>query len=107
MLAGDGRSATAWAANRLSREYTVSRGRGGRERARQLLETGRVALFLDGLDEVSGKLRAAMVSALGPAPFRLVLISRTKEATLTAKKARLGGAVALELQPVQPADAAE
>ncbi|MFF4208070.1 hypothetical protein ACFYZE_01640 [Streptomyces sp. NPDC001796] len=99
-------SAVEWAAGRLSHEYTLFRGRGGRGRARRLLEEGALALFLDGLDEVSGKVRAAMVSALEPAPCRLVLISRAREAVLTARKARLGGAVALELQPVRPEDAA-
>ncbi|MEH0443683.1 hypothetical protein QA811_08370 [Streptomyces sp. B21-102] len=101
-----GEKAVDWAADRLSRQYTLFHGRGGRARARRLLEQGRVALFLDGLDEVTGRLRGAMVSALETAPFRLVLVSRAKEAVLTAKKARLGGALALEIQPVRPADAA-
>ncbi|QJS98906.1 hypothetical protein G9272_14495 [Streptomyces asoensis] len=99
-------TATDWAADRLTREYTLFHGRGGRARARQLLEQGRISLFLDGLDEVTGKLRGAMVSALETAPFRLVLVSRAKEAVLTARKARLGGALAVEIQPVRPADAA-
>lgn len=99
-------SPTEWAAGRLSRGYTLFRGRGGLERARRLLESGRVALLLDGLDEVGGKLRNAMVSALEQAPFRLVLISRAKEAVLTAKWAGLAGAVALEILPVAPSDAA-
>ncbi|MCX4761619.1 hypothetical protein OG562_11635 [Streptomyces sp. NBC_01275] len=99
-------SAVDWAAGRLTREYTLFHGRGGRERARRLLEAGRVSLFLDGLDEVTGRLRGAMVSALETAPFRLVLVSRAREAVLTAKKARLGGALALEIQAVRPADTA-
>ncbi|MFI1509740.1 hypothetical protein [Streptomyces sp. NPDC020597] len=99
-------TATDWAADRLSREYTLFHGRGGHTRARRLLEQGRVSLLLDGLDEVTGRLRGAMVSALETAPFRLVLVSRAKEAVLTAKKSRLGGALALEIQPVRPADAA-
>ncbi|MFJ9019053.1 hypothetical protein ACIRPU_03550 [Streptomyces sp. NPDC102259] len=99
-------TATDWAADRLSREYTLFHGKGGRARARQLLEQGRVSLFLDGLDEVAGRLRGAMVSALETAPFRLVLVSRAREAVLTAKRARLGGALAVEIQPVRPADAA-
>ncbi|MET8170710.1 hypothetical protein ABZT34_41900 [Streptomyces sp. NPDC005329] len=99
-------TATDWAADRLSHEYTLFHGKGGRARARQLLEQGRVSLFLDGLDEVTGRLRAAMVSALETAPFRLVLVSRAKEAVLTARKARLSGALAVEIQPVRPADAA-
>ncbi|MFE7930311.1 hypothetical protein ACFU6S_16515 [Streptomyces sp. NPDC057456] len=99
-------TAVDWAADRLSREYTLFHGKGGRARARQLLEQGRVSLFLDGLDEVAGRLRGAMVGALEAAPFRLVLVSRAREAVLTAKKARLGGALAVQIQPVRPADAA-
>ncbi|MGI5401299.1 hypothetical protein ACQEVG_17970 [Streptomyces sp. CA-135486] len=100
-------SPTEWAAGWLSRQYTLFQGRGGRELARRLLKSGRIALFLDGLDEVRGKLRNAMVSALETAPFRLILISRAKEAVLTAKWAGLGGAVALEILPLVPSDAAE
>ncbi|MEU1402345.1 hypothetical protein ABZ471_08245 [Streptomyces sp. NPDC005728] len=99
-------SAVDWAAGRLSREYTLLRGGQGEERARELLRDGRVALFLDGLDEVGPQLRKAVVRALEPAPFRLVLISRALEAVGVAKKARLGGSLGLELQPVRPADAA-
>ncbi|WP_328482215.1 hypothetical protein OHS71_28730 [Streptomyces sp. NBC_00377] len=97
---------TDWAADRLTRAYTLFHGRGGRARARHLLEQGRISLFLDGLDEVTGALRGAMVSALEPAPFRLVVVSRAREAVLTARKARLGGALAVEILPVRPADAA-
>ncbi|MFG3430375.1 hypothetical protein [Streptomyces californicus] len=100
-------SAVEWAAGRLSRQYTSFLGARGRESARMLLNSGRIALFLDGLDEVTAKLRAAMVAALEPAPCRLVLVSRSKEAVLTGKKARLAGAAAVELQPVRPEDAAD
>ncbi|WP_406435477.1 hypothetical protein OHB00_16035 [Streptomyces sp. NBC_00631] len=97
--------AVDWAAGQLSRRYTLFRDRDGRERARDLLAEGRISLVLDGLDEVEGRLRAAMVSALEPAPCRLVLVSRARAAERTARKARLGGAVALELQRVERADA--
>ncbi|GGX67267.1 hypothetical protein [Streptomyces fructofermentans] len=100
------RSPAAWAAAGLAREYTLFRGRDGRARALELLESGRVALFVDGLDEVAGKLRATLVSALESADFRVVLVSRAKEAVLTAKRARLGGGVALAVQPVRAEDAA-
>ena len=95
-----------WAADRLSREYTLFRGRNGRARALELLESGRIALFLDALDEVGAKLRTAMMSALESADLRLVLVSRSKEAVLASRRARLSGAVALEILPVRPADAA-
>ena len=94
-----------WAADRLSREYTLFRGRNGRARALELLESGRIALFLDALDEVGAKLRTAMMSALESADLRLVLVSRSKEAVLASRRARLSGAVALEILPVHPADA--
>ncbi|MFI7360879.1 hypothetical protein ACIBO4_01815 [Streptomyces sp. NPDC050149] len=99
-------SVVEWAVGKLSRQYTLLQGTQGRERARMLLEEGRIALFLDGLDEVSRKARANLVRALDPAPCRLVVISRSYEAGHTAKKARLGRAVALEIRPVLPADAA-
>ncbi|MGW6684263.1 hypothetical protein ACWGBO_30950 [[Kitasatospora] papulosa] len=99
-------SAVEWAADRLSHKYTLFRGRKGRELGCDLLEAGRIALFLDGLDEVTGRLRAAMVSALESVPCRLVLLSRGREAHLTSKKARLSGALAVELPEVAPQEAA-
>lgn len=90
-----------WAVERLSRMHD------GHRYLRQLLETGRIALFLDGFDEVGEKVRALAVAALESAPFRVVLISRTEEASDTAERELLAGAVALELKPVRPDDAAE
>ncbi|MEW2174823.1 hypothetical protein AB0890_00545 [Streptomyces sp. NPDC005406] len=97
--------AVEWAAGRISHAYTLFHGRKGRELACELLEAGRIALFLDGLDEVTGRLRAAMVSALESLPCRLVLLSRKREAQLTSKKARLSGALAVELPEVAPREA--
>ncbi|MEU9292081.1 hypothetical protein AB0D57_47820, partial [Streptomyces sp. NPDC048275] len=96
-------NATDWVASRLSREYTLFRSRGGVARARELLEQGRIALFLDGLDEVGGKQRAAMLSALEEASFRVVAVSRAR--ALTGRRQRLSGAVPLEIQPVCSEDA--
>lgn len=94
---------TDWVAGRLSREYTLFRSRGGVARARELLEQGRIALFLDGLDEVGGKQRAAMLSALEEASFRVVVVSRAR--ALAGRRQRLSGAAALEIQPVRAQDA--
>lgn len=94
---------TDWVAGRLSREYTLFRSRGGVARARELLEQGRIALFLDGLDEVGGKQRAAMLSALEEASFRVVVVSRAR--ALTGRRQRLSGAAPLEIQPVCSEDA--
>ncbi|WP_329177931.1 hypothetical protein [Streptomyces sp. NBC_01477] len=96
-------SATDWAAGRLSREYTLFRRRGGASRARELLADGRIALFLDGIDEVAAKPRAGMLSALAEASFRVVVISRAR--ALASRRQRLSGAAALEIQPVRAQDA--
>ncbi|MER6632330.1 hypothetical protein ABT301_29620 [Streptomyces sp. NPDC000987] len=92
-----------WAAAQIARRYRFR----GPEEARHLLKEHRVALFLDGLDEVVGKLRGAMVSALGSAEIRMVVASRVDEAERTAQKYRLRRAVGLEIRPVKPKVAAE
>ncbi|MFE4539312.1 hypothetical protein ACFRKB_30330 [Streptomyces scopuliridis] len=67
------------------------------------MEKGRIALFLDELDEVDRKLRAAMLSALADADFRVVAVSRARD--LVGRRQRLSGALALEIQPVCSQDA--
>ncbi|MFG2358420.1 hypothetical protein [Streptomyces sp. NPDC048521] len=104
---GPEESAIDWAVERLSRDYTAFRGREGQELARELLREGRVSLFLDGFDEVDRARRKDILRFLEPAQCRVVLVSRSKEATITARKALLSGAVGLEVCPVDPADAAE
>lgn len=94
------RDVVDWAVERLSRE------RKGHRYLRQLLDTGRIALFLDGFDEVSEEVRHLAVTALESAPFRVVLVSRTQEAADTAERELPADAVALELEPVRPHDAA-
>ncbi|MFB7053538.1 hypothetical protein ACFCXT_10510 [Streptomyces vinaceus] len=95
------RDVVDWAVERLSLLHK------GHRYLRQLLDTGRIALFLDGFDEVEKGVRALAVAALEAAPFRVVLISRTEEAAEAAERELPVGAVALELKPVRPADAAE
>ncbi|MFI5982320.1 hypothetical protein ACIBEA_15725 [Streptomyces sp. NPDC051555] len=94
------RDVVDWAVERPSRLHK------GHRHLRQLLATGRIALFLDGFDEVHEEVRPLAVAALESAPFRVVLISRTEEAADTAARELPAGAVALELEPVRPADAA-
>jgi len=98
------RTATEWLVQKLSSEYTRLWGRDGRSQAQELLESGRIAVFLDGLDEVPKP--RAVLRALEATTFRLVLLSRAREAVVAAKRCRLGGAVGLEIQPVPPAEAA-
>jgi hypothetical protein len=73
----------------------------------QLLTTGRVAVFLDGLDEIPEPQRPSALHALAQqATFRLVLLTRTHELAIAAEHHVLTGAAALELQPLTPDDAA-
>lgn len=100
----DRESVTDWVAGWLAQSYRVFRGRGGRDRAAGLLTAGRIAVFLDGLDEIPAPLREDAVTALSAAPFRLVLLSRSDEA---ATPTPLAGAAALELRPVSRTDAVD
>ncbi|MFT7837509.1 hypothetical protein Q5530_15305 [Saccharothrix sp. BKS2] len=95
-----------WLAAKLT-EIPVLSGRDGRRRAAELLGAGRIAVFLDGLDEIPGHHRPTALRALGDqALFRLVLLTRTAELVAAARDGVLTGAVALELRPLTPADAA-
>jgi hypothetical protein len=103
---GSGQSAADWMAGKLAETYPMFRGSAGSQAATDLLLAGRVAGFLDGLDEIPEGLRPGVLTALADAPFRVVLLSRTKEATDAAYGGPLVGAAAVELHPVAPADAA-
>lgn len=101
-----GASVADWLAGKLTESYPVFRSRAGRRTAADLLAAGRVAGFLDGLDEIPESARPRVLEALADAPFRLVLLSRTAEAVQASSHRPLAGAVALELQPVRSSDAA-
>ncbi len=101
-----GDSATDWIAGKLAETYPMFRGRAGRRSATDLLTAGRIAVFLDGLDEIPETVRPHALDALADVPFRLVLLARTDEAVAAAHHRPLAGALAAELQPVRPADAA-
>ncbi|HJP75861.1 MAG TPA: hypothetical protein VJ914_16455 [Pseudonocardiaceae bacterium] len=102
-----GDSVTDWMAAKLAETYPMFRGRAGRHIATDLLTAGRIAGFLDGLDEIPECSRPGVLNALADAPFRLVLLSRTEEAVAAAHHGPLAGAVALGLQPTQPTAAAD
>ena len=65
-------------------------------------------MIIDGLDEISPELRPIALQALSQqATFRIVILSRTREMVgATSTRGILLGAVAIELSPVTPADAA-
>ncbi|HEY3262945.1 MAG TPA: hypothetical protein VGJ95_22195 [Pseudonocardiaceae bacterium] len=93
-----------WAAVTLTRDYPglAAPEHGGSGAAAQLLRTRRVALFLDGLDEmppaVQGK--ALQVIDRDAAGLRIVLTSRPQEYADAIAAGRLYGATVIDLQPV-------
>lgn len=97
-----------WLITELAADFRMFRGRKGRNRAAELFRAGRLAVFLDGLDEIPEPLRPRALQALSEqAAFRLVLLTRTRELAAAATQHVLVGAVALELLPLRPGDAAE
>ena len=97
-----------WLALRLAEEHPFLRSAAyGHDAARRLVRTGRLAVIVDGLDEMRGDLRSTAVRALDDqATFRLVVVSRSQELVAAASRAHLSGAAALQLQPVDAEDAA-
>jgi hypothetical protein len=88
-------------------EIPLLRGTQGRDRATTLLRAGRIAVFLDGLDEIPEEFRATALEALSrKAQCRLVLMTRTAELAEAAQQHTLTSALALDLRPLTAADAA-
>ena len=99
---------TAWLANRLARDYALLRApEYGEDGALRLLESGYIAVILDGLDEMPETLRSVALRALNEqATFRLVVLSRGDELAAAVSDAHLRGAAALELMPIDSEQAA-
>ena len=96
-----------WLASRLQQTYPLFAGKGGAD-GTQLVKAGRVAVILDGLDEIAAELRPVILRALSQqAAFRVVLLARNAEIAAAAKDSLLEGAVALELQDIDPSAAAD
>jgi hypothetical protein len=96
-----------WLASRLQQTYPLFAGQGGADGTR-LVRAGRVAVILDGLDEIAAKLRPVVLQALSQqAAFRVVLLARSAEIAAAARHGLLEGAVALELQGIDPPAAAD
>ncbi|PJI99768.1 hypothetical protein BX264_7129 [Streptomyces sp. 2333.5] len=99
-----------WLATRLTTDYMFRKSEdhaGGV--VSRLIGTGRIAVFLDGLDEIPEAVRPAALRALNEQTnFRLVLLSRVGElVTAVAAEGPLSGSAGLELLPVSAQDAAE
>ncbi len=96
-----------WLVRRLRETYPLFAGRDGSCRAAGLFATGKLAVILDGLDEIPAVLRPVAFRALNEqATFRLVLLARGTELADAAAEHTLDGAVAVELQKVDPLSAA-
>jgi len=97
-----------WLAERLQQTYLLFAGKSGLAKAAALVGDRRIAVILDGLDEIPEELRPVALQAISEqASFRVVLLSRTEEMLAAAQTQFLQGAVALELQDVEPVVAAD
>ncbi len=97
-----------WLAERLQQTYPLFAGRGGKAAAAELVRATRIAVILDGLDEIPEELRPAALQALSDkADFRVVVLGRSDETAAASRLTFLVGAVALELQDVDPKVAAD
>ncbi|HEX9540105.1 MAG TPA: hypothetical protein VGA04_18245 [Streptosporangiaceae bacterium] len=97
-----------WLVSRLQQIYPLFAGKGGAADGAQLIRAGRVAVILDGLDEIADELRPVALRALSQqAAFRVVVLARSAETAAAARHGLLEGAVALELQDIDPVAAAD
>jgi len=97
-----------WLVSRLRQTYPLFAGRRGRARAARLVTADRIAVVLDGLDEIPKHLRPVALRALSDqASFRLVVLARSDEMVAATEHSMLEGAVAIELQDVRPGVAAD
>lgn len=97
-----------WLVARLQETYPLFGGKGGRAEATELVKAGRIAVILDGLDEIAEELRPVALRALSQqAVVRVVVLARSFEMAVAAEQGFLEGAAALELLAVDAATAAD
>jgi hypothetical protein len=101
-----------WVTATISRDHPYLRATDfGPNAIAQLFDTGRIALFLDGLDEMPDTLRSKAVERLAgeAAGRRLVITSRPDEfrETIDLGRRQLPYTAVIELAPVRPRAAAE
>lgn len=101
------RSVQDWLSAQLAAEYRLFQHRGGHDKVKALVNDGRIALILDGLDEMDEAARPAALRALSDAPFRVMVLSRSDEMVQATDAAWLVGAVALHLHDVTGPEAAD
>jgi hypothetical protein len=97
-----------WLAARLAADYPLFQHRGGLAEANKLVGArDKVALILDGLDEMDVAWRPAALRALSDAPFRVVVLTRSQEMVQAAATAWLVGAVAVRLHYISGPEGAD
>jgi hypothetical protein len=100
-------SVYSWLVVRLQQTYPLLAGKDGARKAAGLLAAGRIAVILDGLDEIPEELRPVALQALSQqAAFRLVVLTRSAEMAAAAARGPLEDAAALELQDIDAVTAA-
>jgi hypothetical protein len=93
-----------WLTVRLQETYPAFKAK----EVTELVGRGKVALILDGFDQIPADLQPVALRALSKqAVFRVVLFARTEEMAVAARQGVLEGAIEIELQPVDFATAAD
>jgi hypothetical protein len=98
-----------WVADSMNRDYPALRAPGfGPDAAGELLRSGQVALFLDGLDEMPEGIRACALRRISDEArgLRVVVTSRLAEYRHALPAGRPDNTAVIELRPVRPAEAA-
>jgi hypothetical protein len=97
-----------WLVTQLGQTYPQFAGGAGAVRAALLLAVGKIAVILDGLDEIPEELRPVALRGLSQqATFRLVILTRLEEMAAAATESHLEGAAAVELRDVDAMTAAK
>jgi hypothetical protein len=99
-----------WAAETIRRDHPYLRASDfGTDAVNSLLANAKVALFLDGLDEMPEAVRSQALSRLDEesGTLRMVLSSRPDEYRHALTEGRLHNAAVIEIRPVRPRSAAE
>jgi hypothetical protein len=99
----------SWLVSRMCQTYPLFAGKVGAANAAALVDAGKVAVILDGLDEIADELQPIALRKLNHQPaFRVVVLSRTVAmASIASQQAVLEGAAVVELCSIDPTTAAE
>lgn len=96
-----------WLAEQLRRTYALLANADDYGRAAAIIAAGKVAVVLDGLDDMPEALRPIALRAIGEqATFRIVVLSRTAQMIAAVAEDHLENVVAIELQDVESSAAA-